>query len=608
MYRDDSIVPRPAFAITACVMLWALSVLPGLNSVGLINWQESARALAASEMNTRGDWIVPTIAGEPYLAKPPMLYWCHLSLSAAIGRTPGEHELRLTVALAGLAGILLTYWAARSLTARAETDSAEHPTAPRHDPQAAAFWAATFLATGILYVRSSRIGELDIVLAPFTVAAVWGAAWAWMNPRSAVWRRTLAIVVSAIACGGAALTKGPPALAVIVLAVAGGIAAASAIEHGRHLSRRASCLAAIVGFATTLAVSLAIGSGSLSSASTWAASGLLSLGAAVLGIMVARWCTRAAVAATLSGWWRSGWPLAVLAGFFCLWMWTRAVEDRIGPGAMTQAAAREASDNLRWFDPAGPIQSLEAMTYGAGAGSFAALAALFWLITRRVRLSRGWWISIAWIGLGLMLFSVSGRGSGRYLTPLWPGVCLLGGLWLARAVADSPRGRVLATTAAITTLVLAASQAWWYTSKRAAAEGTRSPRDFIAELRKQPSVDPERLAVVDFWIGSLNYYAGSPVEPILDQGPWIDYPHRVTPLAEFVERLRADGGECVVLVRGTWPGDQAPPGGVPATSPADHLSRMGLVLDEIPLKAPFRVDRNRTPVKAFRARAGTPDS
>ncbi|MBX3361154.1 MAG: hypothetical protein KF705_06910 [Phycisphaeraceae bacterium] len=36
----------------------------------------------------------------------------------------------------------------------------------------AAWWSSLFLGTGILYVRSGRTGELDILLAPLTVVAI----------------------------------------------------------------------------------------------------------------------------------------------------------------------------------------------------------------------------------------------------------------------------------------------------------------------------------------------------------------------------------------------------------------------------------------------------
>src|SRR5262249_42283017 len=88
----------------------------------------------------------------------------------------------------------------------------------------AALWSALCLATGILYVRSSRIGELDILLAPFVVIAVGGVLRSWHHHRVRRQAHLGAIVIATIAAIGAALTKGPAGLAVIALAGYGGIA------------------------------------------------------------------------------------------------------------------------------------------------------------------------------------------------------------------------------------------------------------------------------------------------------------------------------------------------------------------------------------------------
>src|SRR5207248_897606 len=94
-----------------------LVYLPGLTTQGLANWQESQRALVAREMQSRGEWIVPTVEGRPYLAKPPMIYWCQIAIARARGAVSGEFELRLTVALAGWAGVLATYLVGRRMLA-----------------------------------------------------------------------------------------------------------------------------------------------------------------------------------------------------------------------------------------------------------------------------------------------------------------------------------------------------------------------------------------------------------------------------------------------------------------------------------------------------------
>ncbi len=57
-----------------------LIALPGLllyptRSFQLLEPDEGRYAQIAREMLMHGEWIVPTLQGEPYLDKPPLLYW-----------------------------------------------------------------------------------------------------------------------------------------------------------------------------------------------------------------------------------------------------------------------------------------------------------------------------------------------------------------------------------------------------------------------------------------------------------------------------------------------------------------------------------------------------
>src|SRR5436190_21855426 len=96
---------RDLLLLTA--LCWG-TYLPGLTTVGLSNWQEAQRALVAREMQDRREWIVPTVDGRPYLAKPPLIYWCQLAIAGVRGERTGEFELRLTVAVAGWRGVVGT--------------------------------------------------------------------------------------------------------------------------------------------------------------------------------------------------------------------------------------------------------------------------------------------------------------------------------------------------------------------------------------------------------------------------------------------------------------------------------------------------------------------
>ena len=47
----------------------------GLGQFGLLGADEPRYAQVAREMLERHDWITPTLAGKPWLEKPPLYYW-----------------------------------------------------------------------------------------------------------------------------------------------------------------------------------------------------------------------------------------------------------------------------------------------------------------------------------------------------------------------------------------------------------------------------------------------------------------------------------------------------------------------------------------------------
>ena len=79
----------------------------GLGSLGLTDRDEGSNAEAAREMLQSGDWITPTLNGEPRFAKPVFIYW----LMSAAYRLLGVNEFsaRFTSAVSGFGLILLQY-------------------------------------------------------------------------------------------------------------------------------------------------------------------------------------------------------------------------------------------------------------------------------------------------------------------------------------------------------------------------------------------------------------------------------------------------------------------------------------------------------------------
>lgn len=562
--RARSKVRDGALLLVLCVA----SYFPGLTVHGLTNWQEAMRCLVARQMQerlpTEGVWalVVPTLHGEAYLAKPPAIYWCQLVLAKVTGLlgfgTIDELQLRLTTAIAGVLGVLLTHWLARTLLGNwpmlplprggvAPIGALER----ENFAKAASWWAALFLAGGVLYVRSSRVGELDILLVPPTLLAVLGVVKSWMH---ALWTgrtRVTWILVSMVSCVAAALIKGPPALLTIALACyAGPVLWCLCWPMTPQSSPRGGRARAIF----------------------W----------------------------TLS----KTHPVGVLgAGAIALWGWSRLVSTRIGDGKLSALVAEEAGDNLRLFVARAPLNNLEAMSFGVGLGSVAALIALVWIARDRRRLigwiTPGWAIVLAWIAGSFVAFSVLGKGVPRYLTPVWPAIAILGGMWFAAAVRDIRAVRRAAPAVAVLAALLAIGQGVWYGYGRERYFASRSPRAMVNELLEGADVDRSRLFAFEFWTPAVDFYAGERVEGILLDAstprPGLRYVGPMT-LADVRAIIGRDGEPATMLIRLT----QAP--GMAEKTAEECLRDAGFELTPVPLGAHFRTDNDRVEVGAVRLR------
>src|SRR5947199_4455441 len=92
--------PGPAAAgerARPAALLWLL-LLPGALlypclSFDLFEPDESRYAQIPREMLARGDWVVPVLQGEPYLDKPPLLYWLVAGCYRVFGVNGGAARL-----------------------------------------------------------------------------------------------------------------------------------------------------------------------------------------------------------------------------------------------------------------------------------------------------------------------------------------------------------------------------------------------------------------------------------------------------------------------------------------------------------------------------------
>lgn len=477
----------------ALALFAALIYFPGLTRQGLTNWQESVRLVVAREMHQNGEWLVPTRNGEPYLAKPPMIYWVQRVIGLARGNRAftDEFELRATVALFGVLGVLATYLVGRRLL----------------EDDLAARWGACVLATGLLYVHSARVGELDILLVVFVVTAIGCVVESWRRVDRGGKTAWGAIVLATAMATGAVLTKGPPALLVITIGGSASAVARGVLSSGAKLKRWMLAAAGLLGTATALVVAAPQAHG----VGDWV--GVVML-ACMSGAVLA--CVAIAAQPTAAGrWWplvRAGQPWIVLGvPLLAFFGWGRLVAERIGAEKLASLAQSEVEDNLRIFVPESPLNNIGFLSYGLLPLGILGLIGLVHAGRNRVVNQTGVVVVAVWILGGLVAFSTLGKGVARYLTPLWPAVALLAGyllVWWLRYVSEraARRARV-----ALCLVVLATGigQLWWYADGRVRYEGDRSPRDLAAAMRRQvEGFDPARCGTFDFESPGLEYYLG----------------------------------------------------------------------------------------------------
>src|SRR5262249_28825738 len=111
----------------------------------LLEPDEGRYAQIPKEMLLRGEWVVPTLQGEPYLDKPPLMYWLVALSYRVFGVSP--EAARLMPALCVHLTILAVYLLGR-----------------RSLGERAAFWAAVLLAVAPGFVGIARLLLLDGLL------------------------------------------------------------------------------------------------------------------------------------------------------------------------------------------------------------------------------------------------------------------------------------------------------------------------------------------------------------------------------------------------------------------------------------------------------------
>jgi dolichyl-phosphate-mannose-protein mannosyltransferase len=174
----------------------------GLGRADLFNPDEPREAEMAREMLVSGDHVVPRLAGEPFLEKPPLFYWLVVTAYRVAGG-PSEASARIVPAIAGFLCLFVTFAMARRLFG-----------------EGTALLAALVLLTCF---ESFWLARRTLIDMPMTFAIL--LACDALHRVLTAERRTPPgwLAVAAAALGGALLFKGVVGAAIPGLAVAGWI-------------------------------------------------------------------------------------------------------------------------------------------------------------------------------------------------------------------------------------------------------------------------------------------------------------------------------------------------------------------------------------------------
>jgi dolichol-phosphate mannosyltransferase len=170
------------------LLMGLLLFLSGL-SAPLLEPQEARYAEIPRQMLARGNWCVPTLQGQPYLDKPPLLYWLVMGCYSLFG--VHDQSARLVPGLAGVLTLLVTYlWGRFAAGVRT------------------GLCAALVLGLSAEFVYRQRMLGFDALLGLWVTASLAAGhrALAGASGRRPWW------LLSALLAGLGLLTKGPVAL------------------------------------------------------------------------------------------------------------------------------------------------------------------------------------------------------------------------------------------------------------------------------------------------------------------------------------------------------------------------------------------------------------
>jgi 4-amino-4-deoxy-L-arabinose transferase-like glycosyltransferase len=387
----------------------AFVMLTNLGGPRLWDRDEPRNAGCAREMLTRNDWVVPTFDGELRTHKPVLLYWCIMTSYLSLG--VNEFAARLPSALCAIGSVICTYRMGRRLFG-----------------SQAGIWAAIALATSLMFVVAGRAATPDSLLIFCTTLALTIYLCGTFRPRfettpldappqlivtGCYFPQHFPTVLALYAAVGlGVLAKGPVGL-ILPTAVIGMFLLIVRLPNRGDIIDSASLgdrLVRVIGpfeplhFLKTcwsMRPFTAIFSATAVALPWYWAVGLATHGEFLRGFFLEHNLSRAA--ATMEN--HSGtiffYPLAILVGFF---PWSVFAL----PLALdTALQLRRPRHNLKLPTPYSPLPT---------PTSFHA----------------GYLLSVCWIGVYVVLFSLARTKLPSYVTPCYPALALLVGNYIDR--------------------------------------------------------------------------------------------------------------------------------------------------------------------------------
>jgi len=212
---SPSLPPRAAAVLLALVL--ALLAFR-LGAVPLVGPDEPRYTRVAVEMHRAGEWVTPTLQGEPWLEKPPLFYWLAGAAFSVLGETEAAARVPSVLATLLLVGATAFFGA-------------------RLYGPAAGLHAGFVAGTSVLLFVYGRAASMDMLLAATVTVAI---GLAGLHVLGVADRR--AVVVAAAAAGLATLAKGPLGLLLPALVLAAHLAVT---RDGRPLRGLLSLPAAV---------------------------------------------------------------------------------------------------------------------------------------------------------------------------------------------------------------------------------------------------------------------------------------------------------------------------------------------------------------------------